>query len=99
MSFSVFLGHLHDLLDPVHVHGHSDKDVGLSRVSAAPHGDDDPLQNPAVPVLTRQRATVVSLTGAHSSLKRSGAHLILPDTPSEVFVAFLVAENWNVGHI
>lgn len=39
------------------------------------------------------------LTCAHSSLKRACAHLILPYTPSEVFVAFLVAENWYVGHI
>lgn len=55
------LRHLHDLLDPVHIGGHTDEDVGLPRVSAAPHGNDHALENPAVPVLTRQRAAVVSL--------------------------------------
>lgn len=58
---SLSLSHLHDLFDPVHVDRDSDEDVGLPRVSAAPHGDDHTLEYPAVPVLTRQRAAVVSL--------------------------------------
>lgn len=39
------------------------------------------------------------LTGAHPALEGSGAHLILTNTTSKVFVAFLVTENWYVGHI
>ena len=39
------------------------------------------------------------LTGAHSSLERARAHLILMNATSEVFVAFLVAENWYLGHV
>lgn len=56
-----YLSHLHHLLDPVHVHRDTDENVGLPRVSAAPHGDDHPLQDPAVAVLTGQGAAVVSL--------------------------------------
>lgn len=55
------LSHLHDLLDPVHVDRDTDEDVGLPRVPAAPHGDDHTLEDPAVPVLTGQRAAVVFL--------------------------------------
>lgn len=55
------LRHLHDLLDPVHIHRDPDEDVRLSRVSTAPHGNDHPLKDPAVPILTRQRAAIVSL--------------------------------------
>lgn len=55
------LSHLHDLLDPVHIDRHPDEDVGLTRMSTAPHGNDHTLKYPAVPVLTRQRAAVVSL--------------------------------------
>lgn len=55
------LSHLHDLLDPVHINRDANEDVGLSGVSTSPHGDDHTLKYPAVPVLTRQRATVVSL--------------------------------------
>lgn len=58
---SLSLSHLHDLLDPVHIHRDPDEDVGLPRVSAAPHGDDHTLEYPAVHALTRQWATVVSL--------------------------------------
>ncbi len=39
------------------------------------------------------------LTGAYPALKRACAHLILTNTTSEVFVAFFVTKNWNVGHI
>lgn len=39
------------------------------------------------------------LTGAYATLERAGAHLILTDTTSEVFVAFLVTKNWYFGHV
>lgn len=39
------------------------------------------------------------LTGAYPTLKRACAHLILTDTTSEVFVAFLVTKNWYLGHV
>lgn len=64
------LSHLHDLLDPVHIDRHPDEDVWLPRVSAAPHGNDHTLKYPAVRVLTRQRAAVVSLqTHRHNTLE------------------------------
>lgn len=73
------LSHLHDLLDPVHVHRDTDENVGLPRVSAAPHGDDHTLQYPAVPVPARQRAAVVSLQ-THSN-----------NTPESLFVSVMTA--------
>ncbi len=39
------------------------------------------------------------LTGAYSALERVRAHLVLTNTTSEVFVAFLVTKNWYVGHV
>lgn len=77
------LRHLHDLLDPVHVGRHPDEDVGLARVSAAPHGNDDALQYPAVPVLTRQRAAVVSLQTHRNN------------TPRSLFVSVMTDCHWR----
>lgn len=42
---------------------------------------------------------VTYFTGSYSTLERAGAHLILTNTTSEVFVAFFITENWNLGHI
>lgn len=39
------------------------------------------------------------LAGTHPALERARAHLVLTNTTSEVFVAFLVTQNWYVGHI
>ncbi len=39
------------------------------------------------------------LTGAYPALKRACAHLILTNTTSEVFFAFLVTQDWYVGHV
>ena len=61
MEVYLLLGHLHDLLDPIHVDGDPDEDVGLAWVATAPHRNDDSLQDPAVTVLAGQRAPVVSL--------------------------------------
>lgn len=55
------LGHLHDLLNPIHINRHTDEDAWLAGVSAAPHWYDDSLQDPTIAVLTGQRAAVVSL--------------------------------------
>lgn len=65
---SALLGQLHDLLDPVHVDRHTDEDVGLPRVTAATHGDDDALQDPAVAVLTGQRSAIIPLKDRHHTL-------------------------------
>lgn len=43
--------------------------------------------------------TVTYLAGAYTGLERVCAHLILTDTTSEVFVAFLVTKNWYLGHV
>lgn len=43
--------------------------------------------------------TVTYLTSSYSTLERACAHLILTNTTSEVFVAFFVTENWNVGYV
>lgn len=42
---------------------------------------------------------VTYLTGSYSTLEGASAHLVLTNTTSEVFVAFFVTENWNVGHV
>lgn len=65
------LSHLHDLLDPVYIDRHPDEDVWLPLVSAAPHGNDHTLKYPAVPVLTRQRAAVVSLQTHRNNTRES----------------------------
>lgn len=77
--YYLLLSHLHDLLDPVHIDGHADENVGLPRVSAAPHGDDHALEYPAVPVLTRQRAAVVSLQAQSNSTPKSLFIFVMTD--------------------
>ena len=39
------------------------------------------------------------LAGAHPTMERVRAHLVLTNATSEVFVAFLVTQNWYVGHV
>lgn len=43
--------------------------------------------------------TPTYLAGSHSTLEGVCAHLVFPDTTPEVFVAFLVANDWDLSHI